>query len=243
MARPWQSNLKIAVSELKRLGFGMVVNLQEVGEHASCGPGNLEHTGFTYDPATLQQHQISYCPMAWPDMNVPALPHVLKIVQVMHKVVELDQKNVAVHCHAGLGRTGLVIACYLVFSLGCSATYAIGEVRKGRRGALQTHAQEAFVLVFEIWIQHLRCCIPQAEACKGTAATKLWDEQLRICSMRKSMSKAWTWHVLPPSTLDEMIGRQKLIMDGRLVQHYCNVPELLLHLLQVGTLLACIQLF
>lgn len=211
----------------------MVVNLQEVGEHASCGPGNLQHTGFTYDPATLHQHEISYCPMAWPDMKVPALPHVLKIVQVMHKVVELDKKKVAVHCHAGLGRTGLVIACYMVFSFGCSGTYAIQEVRKGRRGALQTHAQEVFVLVFETWIQHLRCCVPPAETCKSTA--KLWDEQLRVCCVRYPRPKAWTGHVVPPSTLDEMIDRQKMIMHGRLVQHYCNVPELLLHLLQVDT--------
>ncbi len=51
---------------------------------------------------------------------------------------------VGVHCMAGLGRTGTMIACYLV-SQGMSAEDAIAEVRRARPGSIQTEAQEQAV--------------------------------------------------------------------------------------------------
>lgn len=233
MARPWQSNLLAAAARLECSGFAMVLNCQEVGEHASCGPGLLAHTGFSYDPDTLEQHNIGYFHVAWPDMSVPSLPHMLRIVQLMHSVVCFDGKKVAVHCHAGLGRTGLVIACYMVFSLGFSAAHATLEVRDRRPGALQTHAQEAFVLVFEKWVQHLLCCLPAAGANACSKVPRLWNEHLRICYTRGVTSKAQIFHVLSPSTLNELVERQKLVMHGRPLQHYWNVPKLLLNVLMV----------
>lgn len=234
MARPWQSKLQAAVADLERLSVAMVLNCQEVGEHASCGPGLLSCTGFTYNPDTLQQHNIGYCHVAWPDMGVPDLAHMLRIVQLMHKVVHCDGKKVAVHCHAGLGRTGLVIACYMVFSLGFSAVQAILKVRDRRRGALQTQAQEMFVLVFAKWIQHLRCCVHAAGVHTTSTIPKLWDDHLRVCCTRNMLSNANLSQALPPKTLDELIVRQKLVMHGRMRQHYWNVPELLLNILLVS---------
>ncbi|MFW6437921.1 MAG: dual specificity protein phosphatase family protein [Armatimonadota bacterium] len=51
---------------------------------------------------------------------------------------------VGVHCLAGLGRTGTMIACYLV-SRGRSAEDAIDEVRQARPGSIQTELQEQAV--------------------------------------------------------------------------------------------------
>lgn len=36
--------------------------------------------------------------------------------QVMQRTVGGEGRKVAVHCHAGLGRTGLVASCYLVYA-------------------------------------------------------------------------------------------------------------------------------
>jgi Predicted protein-tyrosine phosphatase len=48
-----------------------------------------------------------------------------------------------------MGRTGTVIASYLVLSEGLDAESAIDEVRRYKPGAIQTYEQELFVLEVE----------------------------------------------------------------------------------------------
>ncbi len=55
---------------------------------------------------------------------------------------------VAVHCGAGLGRTGTILACYLV-SQGTSAEAAITSVRARRPGSIETSEQAAVVALYE----------------------------------------------------------------------------------------------
>eukprot|EP00201_Polytomella_parva_P000139 CAMPEP_0175038730 /NCGR_PEP_ID=MMETSP0052_2-20121109/42_1 /TAXON_ID=51329 ORGANISM="Polytomella parva, Strain SAG 63-3" /NCGR_SAMPLE_ID=MMETSP0052_2 /ASSEMBLY_ACC=CAM_ASM_000194 /LENGTH=215 /DNA_ID=CAMNT_0016300207 /DNA_START=83 /DNA_END=727 /DNA_ORIENTATION=- len=137
MARPWQSTIDQhgLVEKFQAENIGMILNLQEVGEHANCGPGVLPRSGFSYDPESFMRGGIGYYNLCWRDMDVPAVSFALNIAQIMSYVVLEEKKRAAVHCHAGLGRTGLAIACFFVFS-GIDA--AILAVRKDRTGALQT---------------------------------------------------------------------------------------------------------
>lgn len=56
-----------------------------------------------------------------------------------------DGQNIAVHCHGGLGRTGM-IAARLLIEFGESAGLAIDKVRAARYGAIETREQEEYVL-------------------------------------------------------------------------------------------------
>jgi len=55
--------------------------------------------------------------------------------------------GVAVHCAAGLGRTGVILACYFV-SKQMTADNAITRVRRLRPGSIETERQEQAVREF-----------------------------------------------------------------------------------------------
>ena len=61
----------------------------------------------------------------------------------------LSEGKVAVHCHAGLGRTGVLISAYLVYNLRVRSNDAIRYVRLKRPGAVQTRRQIDCVKEFE----------------------------------------------------------------------------------------------
>lgn len=64
--------------------------------------------------------------------------------------------NVAIACMGGVGRTGMVAACHLV-ERGLSPRDAIATVRAVRHpGAVETHAQEEFVLRYAELTRSLR---------------------------------------------------------------------------------------
>lgn len=138
------------VQQFKDSNITGVFNLQEKGEHASCGPdGIYPVSGYSYHGETdLMRHSIYYYEFPWPDMTAPDNDVVLRSVQCMDFHIR-NHGKVLVHCHAGLGRTGLMIASYFVYSQRMSAADAIKLVRESRPGAVQTSKQQQFVHSFE----------------------------------------------------------------------------------------------
>lgn len=76
-----------------------------------------------------------------PDMTSPTLDELRAAVLFMQQRAD---KGVVVHCGAGLGRTGTVLAAYLV-SRGESAAGALAKVRALRPGSVETPDQEKMI--------------------------------------------------------------------------------------------------
>lgn len=118
------------------------------GEHASCGPA-LHESGFTYDPADFMKADIFFYNFAWKDFGEASMAGLLDMVKVLS--FALSEGKVAVHCHAGLGRTGVLIAAYLVYYLRVRTNDALRYVRLKRPGAVQTRRQIDCVKEFEAY--------------------------------------------------------------------------------------------
>jgi len=80
------------------------------------------------------------------DMTAPTLYTLEKIVKWIKQKIDED-KPVLVHCYGGLGRTGTILAAYLVYE-GWDPIKAIDYVRSIQPGAIQTTAQYATVIEF-----------------------------------------------------------------------------------------------
>lgn len=74
-----------------------------------------------------------------PDMTAPTQEELDRCVSAIHKA-KASGMGVGIHCGAGAGRTGVVLACYFV-AQGASASEAIRKVRRLRPQSIETEEQ------------------------------------------------------------------------------------------------------
>ena len=87
------------------------------------------------------------------DMGVPEFDDLTRAVDFIHERIT-NNEPVMVHCLAGLGRTGTILACYLIKYQKLSADDSIQKVRESRPGSIQSFPQEEIIFQFEKFINN-----------------------------------------------------------------------------------------
>jgi atypical dual specificity phosphatase len=124
-----------AYAILQQLGIKVILNL----------------TGYVDDAPLLSFFHVYHIPIA--NQKPPTLHEMHQAVSIIQASVKSSQP-VVVHCEAGLGRTGTIIAGYLT-TCGLSAQEAIDALRQLRPGSVETEEQEA--LIYEYKHTHISC--------------------------------------------------------------------------------------
>jgi atypical dual specificity phosphatase len=123
---------------LKSQGIGAIVSL----------------TAAPLDAALVQEFGFRYLHLPVPDFGTPRLEQTDEFVRFQRQS-EQDGLGTVIHCGAGHGRTGTMLACALV-ERGTPADEAIVRVRRLRPCSIETFEQEAFVRGFEEHVQRGR---------------------------------------------------------------------------------------
>ena len=126
-AYPWRPD---GLADLAEQGISVVVNLHERG----------------HDPERLARLGLTEVHLPVPDFTAPTADQLVRGVHAINRGL-LAGKRVAVHCAAGLGRTGTLLACYLV-STGLDPETAIARIRAVRPGSVETAEQQAAIKAF-----------------------------------------------------------------------------------------------
>ncbi|WP_198139638.1 phosphatase domain-containing putative toxin [Ralstonia sp. A12] len=111
---------------------------------------SLTEAPFSEQVASAYGLKVAFEPI--PDRTPPTITQAERLCRHIDAWLQA-QDAVAVHCHAGLGRTGTVLAAYLLWrergqALTPDASMALQRVRRLRWGMVQTHTQERFLFQF-----------------------------------------------------------------------------------------------
>ncbi len=126
-----------SLRRFKKEGVSVVVVLTEEEEYLLRARRDLK--------SIYREEGFQVIEVPAPDFDVPSKADLLNAV---NKVIELAKagRNVAVHCHAGIGRTGMFAAFLAKRVLGLTGEEAVRWTRRFIPGAVEAEVQRRMVL-------------------------------------------------------------------------------------------------
>jgi hypothetical protein len=124
---PWAPSSPAKLDALLKAGVRTLIDLTEPDELSPYAPHLATRTALLgIDPSSVEYHRFPIRDRALPD----SVDCVYRVLRVLHDN-ERRGRICAVHCRGGIGRTGLVIGCWLVDSgVVGSGDEALGTIAK-----------------------------------------------------------------------------------------------------------------
>lgn len=102
----------------------------------------------------LANKAIDYFHLKVEDYGAPSLSEMDTTVNYVKEHLN-DGKPVMVHCAAGRGRTGTILAAYFLKNFNLTAEQAIKKIRDLRPGSIQSLAQEKVIEMYEEYLKRM----------------------------------------------------------------------------------------
>ena len=140
------------VAEGKLAGSGLPVNDEEFKWLIDKGIKSIVTVREVPLPSKwFDGSEIDYLHLAVEDYGAPSVEVMAEAVDYIDKKIS-SGKPVLVHCAAGKGRTGAVLAAYLIKKENFTAEQAIEKIRIMRPGSVQSLTQETVLSMYEKYL-------------------------------------------------------------------------------------------
>ena len=115
----------------------------------------LPSNWFTDSIKNIDSDNINYLHLSVEDFGAPSIEEIDSTVDYIQRQID-NRKPVMVHCAAGKGRTGTILAAYLLKNENLTAEQAIKKIRNLRPGSIQSNIQEIKISMYENYLKTVK---------------------------------------------------------------------------------------
>ena len=125
--KDFRSISKSVIKELNRCNIKVIVRLNG-NDHTD----NIDYYGYSYNASDFKRENFYHYEIPFKDVSVPVTAQANLFVNLCERY----GGNIAVHCHAGLGRTATMIGCHLMKNYGFDSRSVCAWLKMCRRGSV-----------------------------------------------------------------------------------------------------------